>query len=333
MSIDTKGMAFPKPTEVPSRQKFDSKAYHKKYSAEYYKKHKNDTPKVITCPKCGHDAEKYRSGLCRICYFEKMREKTRQKWKKVICAECGEEFQQNRADHKHCPKCRSIDRRWGKLRRKPQTATCPACEQTFQKQNPREVYCSQKCYDAARARRRYPLPFKRAERVSKGNCENCGKEIIRPTRRCRNKSKAPRFCSTQCHYAFARGEKNPSFREGRYRETGHGAWRKKANEIRARDKHQCVACGENVKEKNKRSPSVDHIIPYRLMIKWKMDADADCNLASLCNDCHGKKVGPESKLFHGDVIGFGLGLRKIGYPDGMIVAAFKNAGLSLTWMT
>lgn len=64
---------------------------------------------------------------------------------------------------------------------------------------------------------------------------------------------------------------------------------------------------------------LDHMIPRRWLESQGIDPHRGANLLSICGSCHGKKKVFEDRLFNGDVVGWLLGLRGIGYPINLVV--------------
>jgi hypothetical protein len=52
------------------------------------------------------------------------------------------------------------------------------------------------------------------------------------------------------------------------------------------------------------------------------------NLVSVCDYCHGQANAIEDLLWHGDLVGFLVGMRCINFPVDRIVAFAKSVGLT-----
>jgi 5-methylcytosine-specific restriction endonuclease McrA len=72
---------------------------------------------------------------------------------------------------------------------------------------------------------------------------------------------------------------------------------------------------------------VDHIVPYRLMVQWNLEANALVNLLTTCDTCHARKTNTEVRLLKGDVVGFKRELFRVNYPEDRVRAAFAFAGI------
>jgi hypothetical protein len=160
----------------------------------------------------------------------------------------------------------------------------------------------------------------------KATCRECGvvfEAMARSYGLMKKKSREPKFCSTQCMYKGRLGPKHASYRGGSLRSRGTG-WGDLSAKIRKRDGMTCRRCGSDEKRL-----VVDHIVPYRLMLKWGLEANHEHNLLTLCRSCHGFKVPAENALFKGDVVGFAAEMKRMGYPIGPAIIAFQLAGFSM----
>lgn len=74
-------------------------------------------------------------------------------------------------------------------------------------------------------------------------------------------------------------------------------WAARCKTIRERDGHKCRRCGQWAQGA---LGHIDHILPRRLFDDYE-SANADNNLALLCNPCHGiKTYDVEARLLGGD---------------------------------
>jgi hypothetical protein len=232
-------------------------------------------------------------------------------------------FVRKNANQRYCSYRCSAQAQLNKERKHPKRseAACVFCGQKFIPNGPLAKYCSQKCYDAARWRRRCPNIRKPSQRLQ-AQCQQCQKEFYRLAKE--YKKRIPCFCSPECGYAYRRGIRGnpPKPETSRYWQTT----RKAALE---RDHGICCACGSADLNslKLKRKPAIDHIIPRRLMERWGLEVDALVNLACLCLICHGKKTEAEWKLFKGDILGFVTALARMNYPRDRVADAMVLAGL------
>lgn len=105
------------------------------------------------------------------------------------------------------------------------------------------------------------------------------------------------FCSPKCSREFHVAVNNSNWRGGGDSGRGKG-WSRLAEKIRARDGFSCRWCGKS-QEQNRRRLSVDHVRPWR-EFEVEQEANDPANLVSLCQSCHGKKLGLENKWLRGD---------------------------------
>lgn len=201
----------------------------------------------------------------------------------------------------------------------PVTKKCRWCECEFIKTGPLHIFCTKRCKELLQNLRRRK-DRKQAAAVT-FKCQECGTEVTKLQRFYTRKK--PKFCSPKCCYMSRRGHKSPLHRGTAYKTRG-ADWKETAKVIRARDGNLCVACRQ---AGDGRKLSVDHIIPYRLMIQWEINPNAAVNLASLCINCHPVKTAYERDLLAGDVVGFLSGLRWMHYPSDRVKAACEYAGL------
>ena len=82
----------------------------------------------------------------------------------------------------------------------------------------------------------------------------------------------------------------------------------------------------------KKKPSVDHIVPYRLLLQLReanplVNPNEQVNLIALCTKHHMKKTGMESRLFEGNVVRF-ISEAKSIIPENLIWDALEWYGLA-----
>lgn len=176
---------------------------------------------------------------------------------------------------------------------------CPQCRCEFFSGEWKTKFCSHKCsVDAIRAPRP-PI-----------SCREC-KRLFTAQWSTRTRDRV--FCSKECQSAGMRGKSHPLYR-GKRRANRGSNWRERSGWARIRDIHcQCLLHRPEYIPSRKEELSVDHIVPYRMIMSWNEDTsrtevydpNALENLVSLCRACHQKKTSHiESLLLKGDVIGF-----------------------------
>lgn len=72
---------------------------------------------------------------------------------------------------------------------------------------------------------------------------------------------------------------------------------------------------------------IHHLIPRRWLNEHGIFEHSMENLLSICNYCHGKAKVIEDCLWHGDLLGFLSGMRRINFPVEKIVAFALSVGL------
>lgn len=163
---------------------------------------------------------------------------------------------------KYCsPKCYHL------ASRKPSEKLCRECGKAFKPKHweGRAVFCSPEC---SSAHQRKPLPL----------CKVCGQRCAALGRQ---------FCSRACKVKWfqqsehMRGYLGEAVRETSQEFTYLAFWKKRANEIRKRDK-VCRHCGKTPKE-NGRILDVHHIVAYA-----ETHDNSPENLIALCTVCHKK---------------------------------------------
>lgn len=170
--------------------------------------------------------------------------------------------------------------------------TCRTCDKEFNTGNAHGTrYCSWKCYQASRPRSE-PKP-----------CGHCRKPFVKRDSATTIRTK---FCSRECQRLGSSGEKSALWRGNRKAYRGI-TWPERSAAARERDGKVCqaIGCGKTQQQ----ALSVDHIVPYRLVMVWQkerrdFDPNDLLNLASHCRACHTKKTHIENRLLRGDVVGF-----------------------------
>lgn len=92
-------------------------------------------------------------------------------------------------------------------------SSCEQCGQDFQPRFERARFCSKKCKEKARARRRWPRKPSRAPQPRE--CQQCGKQYM--VRQTDIRRGVCRFCTPQCWYAYLRTEKPPRAKPAKVR--------------------------------------------------------------------------------------------------------------------
>lgn len=159
---------------------------------------------------------------------------------------------------------------------------CPTCGGKFQTKKYDETkYCSKSCYGKSK------------ESKVLVDCSLCGKSVKYHPYRIEEQDNF--YCSTSCRSAKMsenwKGESNPNYSDGRYREFGEN-WLEMRQKIRERADGNCEGCGKS-KEINGRKLDVHHVVPRSFFI----ESDEHCvensntnkNLVALCQSCHAKE--------------------------------------------
>lgn len=245
-----------------------------------------------SCKRCGTEiTTRYlRVRFCSpACWYASNR-----KTEKRICETCGEAF-----FCKPSSKTRTCGQACGGVvRRKRKLLTCKTCRKSFEKPRSRLIlsrtFCSKLCY----------LKDRKGETLT---CPQCGDKFYsNPSLSKRTKI---RFCSWDCSRAYMRGANSANWRGGQDRHYRGPDWPQKSAEARKRDEYKCQVCGKAQDKRQKLS--VDHIIPYRLVLCNEL-----LNLISVCRTpCHNSKTsGAEACFLRGDVLGFKSKLNANGWP-------------------
>ena len=127
----------------------------------------------------------------------------------INCPRCGSLFKPtlNRGKRKiHCSAAC--------MKRPRKTTNCGFCganfESKLQNTGKWSKYCSRRCANAGQ--RDY------VERV----CAGCGKEFSSPRHRAKRAKHGHNYCSKQCHYEHASGERSSQYKGGKFKTTGSG---------------------------------------------------------------------------------------------------------------
>lgn len=152
------------------------------------------------------------------------------------------------------------------------------CEQCGGPLNTGKRFCSLKCSRIYRKER--PL------------CKVCGKPVKWPTYK---------FCSTECHHIWQRGENHWNWQGGitktnthKYRTT---RWLKLSRRIKKRDNYECKICFSS-----ELMLDVHHIYPAKSYpeLFWE-----ESNLITLCVSCHHPVEGTDWGIEHVIIPEFG----------------------------
>lgn len=194
-------------------------------------------------------------------------------------------------------------------------AVCEECGREFKNRaGQRAKRCSWKCYNKSRA-----IPTKK--------CIQCGNDFSRPASFHLRKAK---YCSRDCMVRWRKEHpKELSIRFYERKQDRGSDWPEASAEARRLAQNKCGTSGCDI-QLNQRA-SVDHIIPYRLLLKLRetdkaINPNAQVNLIPLCRTHHGRKTGAETRLFRGDVIGF-ISSASVIIPRDRVLAALAWARL------
>ena len=177
--------------------------------------------------------------------------------------------------------------------------TCPQCHRKFWTNvcYSERKFCSLACY---RASIHEPILIK--------TCIQCGRDF-----KCRDNAttKIRKCCSQSCAYEFFRGSNHPLYRGKRKADRGW-TWKQRREMARERDGEKCqsIIHSDTYTPWREEKCSVDHVIPYRVVMGWRksgdsVDPNSLDNLICLCRRCHQIKTSAaEVRLLHGDVAGF-----------------------------
>jgi hypothetical protein len=209
-----------------------------------------------------------------------------------------------------------LGKRW--KQQEPRFAPCKNCGKDVRlyPSSISKKYCSMKCYIAKK------------KRPKAGKCDNCGKEFNRD-QWAKTRRRKHEFCSRDCQYAYMRGAKHPLWRGNRRHDRGP-TWKANQDLARKRDGNACQSLSCRQLSHRKEKASVDHIVPYRLAVKYGaqdgIDPNHQDNLICLCRGCHARKTQSESRLLRGDMIGFRSDMQTL-IPSDRLEAALSLWGL------
>lgn len=204
------------------------------------------------------------------------------------CPICGEKFKRyaSQIRHRGARWCSYACQRAGEQARR-KTARCKHCGDRFFVKNANDLrrgkFCSRECWANFKAARPATVAL---------ICAQCGAKFERYNSQVRKGTRRV-FCSDACaRLGRRRGQRLPN----------RGAvWDRLSAEMRERDGHLCVRCGQP--EPSSKSLNVDHIIPARLLLDRPVIADDPRNLASLCTACHAIKTHRyEPRILRGDFL-------------------------------
>lgn len=228
------------------------------------------------------------------------------------------------------------------MRRSLKKKRCRVCNGKFLPDCRNLRVCSDECRAAARREVKNKRLIRDRERRAaegrafrpaktiEGICLYCHNPFTKLARHFASKNK-PKYCNIDCYLAHTVIRSSPLLREGDDPYRG-GNWRGIRVEVREEDGNQCQLCGKDGAKIHKGLP-VDHIIPFRLMVRWGFEPNARGNLITVCDPCHAVKTNvAEPMLLRGDMIGFVLELLAMHYPPDRIRSAFQLAELSTSFL-
>ena len=240
------------------------------------------------CKTCGKEitARSLRSRFCSPrCWYISNRKRIQK-----TCVVCFKSFETVRSDNRRA--C-SMECGW-KLERRRTPLKCETCGVNFWRHNSTtRRFCSRRCANKA--------AYKQVQ-VRCGNCRKLFTRCRAAVARVKNT-----FCTRECSAEFSRGPQAATWRGGNHHYRGTD-WPGKQAAARKRDGNVCQVCGKP--KAVSEELSVDHIIPYRLVLCNEL-----WNLLSVCRaPCHAEKTAIEVLFLRGDVLGFLQGLRERGWP-------------------
>lgn len=216
-----------------------------------------------------------------------------------LCRVCGTEASQRIHNVQVCSlKCM--------YRLRSKRKTCQQCGIEFDAWQVKVKFCSRRC-----------ASLKRWGPPRQIICKNCGSEF---QFKCKVRDRV--FCSQKCWREYDKKFRRNTYRGGRRADRGW-TWDKRKSECLERDDNACQSKTHSslTASKRKEKCSVDHIIPYRVVMWWnsrgeKFDPNDLRNLICLCRRCHQVKTSRiEAVLFRKDVVGFLSELRKFLPPS------------------
>lgn len=174
-------------------------------------------------------------------------------------------------------------------------------------------FCSLKCHFSSRNK---PTPKP---------CEHCRVPFVK---RDAATTKQKRFCSPKCA-AVHRSEMNRSVRFFSRIADRRQDWPEVAASVRRAADGRCEVDGCTCQLKQR--PSVDHIVPYRYLLKL-LESDPSvkpndvANLFALCRSHHTRKTAMEVHMFRGDTARFVEAVSKY-IPRERVIGALRLYGL------
>lgn len=206
-------------------------------------------------------------------------------------------------------------------RRYTATGVCLLCGKDFEyvRRENNGKYCSRLCWDRSRHR--------------EFNCAKCGKVF---TRRAGDRRPKKAYCSKECAKGHLRGANHPKYRGRRQSDRGP-TWIKDSTLARQRDNNTCASLSHRPEIEHtlrRVKLSVDHVIPYRLILEWRKTDKALIpnhpeNLIAMCRRCHCEKTQiAEPKILIGDIVGFVAAMRRFMDVD-RLARALKLYGMSM----
>ncbi len=218
-----------------------------------------------------------------------------------VCPICGEVFQTttNRLKHgrgKTCSKkCQYQLRR---LKNDKIKFKCAVCGKKIWRSKSQVTskyqFCSRDCSYKGRSlgyvERTITKPYNTVKSLEEEKqCLLCHTNFF--TRKTKQKY-CTRHCFEQSHKERMRGSNNPSYIDGRSKNTRcyrGDDWKDIRKKIYERDQWTCQDCGKHCEG---REIQCHHIIPYK-----ETQDNSEDNLVTLCVSCHGKYGGKKPKLF------------------------------------
>lgn len=219
------------------------------------------------------------------------------------CKKCGKTITSRYKQVRYCsPACWYSTNREHKQhtlkfrKRKATQRECLVCGKQFWKYPSAgsRKFCSASC-SAKYARRQVEVC-----------CSFCGRKFTRGAALVKRVKNV--FCDTQCCRLFKVGKNSSQWRGGQDRHYRGPDWPKQSRLARKQDGYVCKVCG--VPQAKGEKLSVDHIVPYRLVLRNDL-----INLISTCRKCHNLKTQTaEADLLRGDYLGFYGKLNAANWP-------------------
>ena len=253
-----------------------------------------------TCKECGQlllitkfkKQKTNRDGRINICYKCRYNKQNF----KIICKECGKEFQTKKKETQFCSKQCLNKARYSNNR---VVTKCGYCDKEivvnkYKYENNKEVFCSRKCYGKWKSKNQTGKNSSNFNSFAT-ECEYCGKQILVCHSRMNKNSRY--FCSPDCHYKWNKenliGENSPNWnpnltQEDRERDRTITGYNNFTKQVFERDNYTCQISGKNGGILN-----AHHLNGYN----WDKEHRLDINNAiTLSEEIH--------KLFH-KIYGYG----------------------------